>query len=130
MDSWLYCKSRLWRPRLTARYKSFTDALQVIQISLPDDLNNRLYRTTEAHLVDLLGRREDRRAQSPYMDDDDREMYIEEETEEDACLDHMAKAMGGVLDAAGNGRGVSQPTVDALCAMIARVRSLGLEQGQ
>lgn len=74
-------------------YKSFADSLHVIAAPLPFHLTTRTFRLTSGHLLDLLGRREHRQQHVPYMDPGDREIYLEEQGEEDSCLDNIFSAM-------------------------------------
>lgn len=75
------------------RYKSFTDSLHVIALSLPPQLISHLFRTCSSHLDDLRGTREDRLIQEEYMDEGDLDIYSEEQEDEDTALDYMAKAL-------------------------------------
>ncbi len=85
---------------------------------------------TDAHLIDLHGRREDRSVQAPYMDEGDREIYCQEQREEDACLDHMGKAMDMVVQVAGAGvDNYLRVTVEGTLKRVAAVRVEGLDSG-
>ncbi|WWC90695.1 uncharacterized protein L201_005632 [Kwoniella dendrophila CBS 6074] len=82
---------------LALLYKSFTDSLHVVSLSLPENLSKSLIAATTAHLKDLQSARIDREAQSEYMDDADREIYMEEQENEDSALDQIDKAMIMIL---------------------------------
>ncbi|WRT68414.1 uncharacterized protein IL334_005390 [Kwoniella shivajii] len=78
-------------------YKSFADSLHVVALSLPTNLSNHLINTTTAHLRDFHSARVDREAQSEYMDEADREIYLEEQENENSALDQIDKAMEMIL---------------------------------
>ena len=87
----------------------------------------QILRETNTHLEDLSGRRSDRKSQEPYMDEGDRELYYEEQEEEDVCLDHMAKTLDML------GRFTSDEAtagqIEHVLKRCAQVRSQGLAGG-
>ncbi|KAK4688592.1 hypothetical protein P7C73_g1524, partial [Tremellales sp. Uapishka_1] len=106
-------------------YQSFTDSLHVISLSLPPKLTTQLLKTTKAHLVDLQSRREDRESQGPYMDESDREMFFEEQEEENECLEGMGKALDMVGGLAGEKE--VKVEIEGLMKLIGTVGVLGLK---
>ena len=84
-----------------------------------------------AHLDDLRARRQDRKAQEPYMDDGDLELFIEEEEEEGTCLDHMAKSMDMVLkfgeSVSTEPGGELRIAVDGIWRSIGEIKSMALK---
>ncbi|WWC63313.1 uncharacterized protein I303_105913 [Kwoniella dejecticola CBS 10117] len=78
---------------LALLYKSFTDSLHVVSLSLPSNLSAQLINSTEAHLRDLKSTRVDREIQSDYMDEADREIYLEEQENENSALDQMENSL-------------------------------------
>ena len=84
------------RPSDVYRYKSFTDAVRVVSLALPGHLANRFVEITNAQLIDMRGRRDNRYVQAPYMDEADFDIHVEEQGEEDACLLVMEGAIQGL----------------------------------
>nr|XP_019044705.1 hypothetical protein I302_06618 [Kwoniella bestiolae CBS 10118]OCF23635.1 hypothetical protein I302_06618 [Kwoniella bestiolae CBS 10118] len=113
---------------LALLYKSFTDSLHVISLSLPPQLSTLLLKTTEAHLRDLESRRIDRELQSEYMDEADREIYMEEQEDEDSALDQIENALFMVLQF--NEDGAMEEKVEELKRLKGEVRKRGLDGGE
>ncbi|ORX38501.1 armadillo-type protein [Kockovaella imperatae] len=111
---------------LALLYKSFTDSLHVIATPLPPTLLNHLLRETSAHLTDLHGRREDRQVLETQMDEGDRELFLEEQVDEDGCLDHMAKCLDMVIQIGGLERG-DQHRIGEIMRSCGQVRDEGLK---
>nr|XP_019011486.1 uncharacterized protein I206_03586 [Kwoniella pini CBS 10737]OCF50267.1 hypothetical protein I206_03586 [Kwoniella pini CBS 10737] len=78
---------------LALLYKSFTDSLHVVSLSLPSNLSTQLINSTEAHLRDLKSTRIDREIQSEYMDEADKEIYLEEQENENSALDQIENSL-------------------------------------
>ncbi|KAK8854777.1 hypothetical protein IAR55_003516 [Kwoniella newhampshirensis] len=112
---------------LALLYKSFTDSLHVIATPLPADLSNRMISNTRSHLNDLHTTRLDREAQSPYMDEADREIYLEEQRDENTCVDMMGKSMDMIVRIGGEGM---RGGVDEVKSLIRAVRKRGLKGGR
>ncbi|WVN85920.1 uncharacterized protein L203_101073 [Cryptococcus depauperatus CBS 7841] len=74
-------------------YKSFTDSLHVVSTPFPPNLTTQLLKCTLSVLQNLAQTRADREEQAPYMDESDREIYLEEQSEEEVCLKHIKKAL-------------------------------------
>lgn len=90
----LYARACVDGPaNLICRYKSLTDSLHVIALSLPKQLSTQFVRACSAHLNDLEQARQDRMYQEEYMDEGDLDIYSEEQEEEDTALDYMGKAL-------------------------------------
>lgn len=105
-------------------YKSFTDSIHVINVPLPPSLMSHFVRACSGHLNDLSARREDRLAQDEFMDEGDREIYMQEQEEEETALDYMAKGFDMILrfDEDEEVRGA----VEGLWQKIAQVKSMVL----
>ena len=69
----------------------------MIAVALPTQLSDHLFRTCYSHLESCRGVRQDRIIQEEHMDEQDHELYMEEQDEEDAALDHMSKALDMLL---------------------------------
>ncbi|WVR00016.1 hypothetical protein IAU59_007158 [Kwoniella sp. CBS 9459] len=82
---------------LALLYKSFTDSLHVIALPLPPNLSTQLLNSTTAHLNAIHTARVDREAQAPYMDEGDREIFMEDQENEDSALDQIGAALEMVL---------------------------------
>ncbi|WVQ68050.1 uncharacterized protein L199_006256 [Kwoniella botswanensis] len=113
---------------LALLYKSFTDSLHVISLSLPFNLSQQLIKSTEAHLRDLESRRVDRELQADYMDEADREIYMEEQENEDSAMDQVENALFMILQF--NGDEQVKNRVEELRTLKGQVKKRGLEGGE
>ncbi|WVQ81844.1 hypothetical protein IAT38_003971 [Cryptococcus sp. DSM 104549] len=116
---------------LALLYKSFIDSLRVVDTPLPLQLSTQLLRATSSQLTTIANIRADRELQEPYMDDGDREIYLEEQLEENACLTHMKKAMETVLKTGRAGGGIEKEVEDGvkeILQVIAGVKARGMKE--
>ncbi|OXC61007.1 hypothetical protein C358_03550, partial [Cryptococcus neoformans MW-RSA852] len=89
-------------------YKSFTDSLHVISAPFPVELTTQLLKSGHAVLHTIVQTRADREAQEPYMDESDKEIYLEEQNEEEACLTQLRKALEMVIKVGDSNVGTEQ----------------------
>ncbi|AFR95617.1 karyopherin/importin that interacts with the nuclear pore complex [Cryptococcus neoformans C23] len=89
-------------------YKSFTDSLHVISAPFPVELTTQLLKSGHAVLHTIAQTRADREAQEPYMDESDKEIYLEEQNEEEACLTQLRKALEMVIKVGDSNVGTEQ----------------------
>lgn len=93
-------------------------------MALPSQLSDHLFRTCYGHLDNARNVRQDRMIQEEYMDEQDHELYVEEQEEEDAALDHMSKALDMLIQYDKSPE--TQNVVEHLWRNIAEVKALRL----
>jgi hypothetical protein len=78
------------------RYRSLHESITIIALPLSEAIHTHFTRTCSTTLSDLSLRRRDRREQETFMDEGDRELYLEEQAEEDEVLEEMGNCVPAV----------------------------------